>query len=106
MPRGRPPRSEIRQRLIDIIAVKGPCYGYELYKVYKAIYPRCTLEVVYYHLKKAAKSGELKVAEIKQEKGAFSWGPVSEKIIYELGPQAKPRNDHAIADYIRSLENL
>lgn len=101
MHRGRPIGSEIRQNIIDILFYMKKGYGYEIYKIYLALFQRCTNEVIYYHLKKGSQLGELKLSQVKQERGDFSWGPVAEKIYYSLGPKAKPRHDKRVADYFR-----
>jgi hypothetical protein len=99
MPRGRPVRSTIRQNIVELLAVMGKGYGYEIHKVYKEIFPECTREVVYYHLKKGLVLGEFAVDEVKQEKGTYSWGGTVEKTYYKLGPQAKPHHDHRVKDF-------
>jgi hypothetical protein len=104
MPRGRPVRSEIRQNVIDIVNAIGTSYGYLIYRVYREVFRECTIESVYYHLRKGSKTGELRIAEVRQENGDFSWGPVSEKIFYELGPNAKPRDDPRIIDAYKRLK--
>lgn len=96
MPRGRPVKSEIRQNLIEILAVKGAGYGYELAKAYNTIFPQCTRENIYYHLRKGVALGEFVVKEVKEERGEFSWGPVVEKKYYALGPNAKPKGDERV----------
>jgi hypothetical protein len=99
MPRGRPVRSEIRQQLIEILAVKGQGYGYELAKLYNKIFTPCTRENIYYHLRKGVAIGEFVVKEIKQERGEFSWGSIVEKKYYALGAQAKPRGDERVRKF-------
>lgn len=99
MPRGRPVRSEIRQNMVEILAVKGEAYGYELAKVYNDIFPQCTRENIYYHLRKGVAIGEFVIKEIKQEKGNFSWGSVVEKKYYALGPNAKPEGSERVRKY-------
>jgi len=99
MGRGRPTQSEIRQNIIEILAVKGQAYGYELHKIYVKIFPACTREVVYYHLKKGIVLGEIVLKEIKKEKGEFSWGGVVEKKYYAIGPNAKPRGAPRVKEF-------
>ncbi len=100
MPRGRPTKSEIRQNLIEILAVKGEGYGYELSKIYNEIFPRCTRENIYYHLRKGVALGEFIMKEIKQEHGEYSWGSIVEKKYYALGPNAKPQGNERITKYL------
>jgi hypothetical protein len=101
MPRGRPVKSEIRQNLVDILHHKKKGYGYELYRAYVKVFPRCTLEVIYYHLKKGVTLGEFAVERVQQEKGDFSWGPVVEKTYYILGQNAKPRINPKIREALK-----
>lgn len=99
MPRGRPTKSEIRQNLIEILAVKGEGYGYELAKIYNEIFPHCTRENIYYHLRKGVALGEFVLKEVKEEKGDYSWGSVVEKKYYALGPAAKPRGNERVRKF-------
>ncbi len=85
--------------MIEILAVKGEAYGYELAKIHNAIFPGCTRENVYYHLRKGVAIGEFIVKAIKQEKGEFSWGSVVEKKYYALGPNAKPQGNERVKQY-------
>ena len=99
MPRGRPVKSQIRQNVIEILNVLKRGYGYEIHKIYKEIFPECTREVIYYHLKKGLKLGEFEVDEVKQETGEYSWGGTVEKTYYKLGPNAKPTGDARVKEY-------
>lgn len=85
--------------MIEILAVKGQAYGYELAKIYNAIFPQCTRENVYYHLRKGVAIGEFIVKEIKEERGDYSWGSVVEKKYYALGPQARPQGNERVKKY-------
>ena len=97
--RGRPTRSTIRQNLIDILQFMGEAYGYQMYKVYKDLYPAVTLRVIYYHLSKGKSLGEFEIAGVKKTIGTYSWGPEAERIFYKLGPQAKPRAPVEVKEY-------
>ncbi len=99
MPRGRPVKSQIRQNIIEILAVMGKGYGYAIHKVYREIFPSCTREVIYYHLKKGLALGEFAVDEVKQEKGNYSWGGTVEKTYYKLGTHAKPHFDARVKEF-------
>ena len=92
MKRGRPIGSNVRQNLIEILALKGPACGYELHKIYIEIFPKTSRENIYYNLRKGVKLDEFNV-EIKKVEGDFSWGRVAEKIFYSLGPKAQPKGD-------------
>jgi hypothetical protein len=102
MPRGRPTKSQIRQNLVEILAVKGTGYGYELARIYNQIFQECTRENIYYHLRKGVALGEFVLKEIRQEKGEYSWGSVVEKKIYAIGPNAKPQGNERIKKYFEA----
>ncbi|MCX6708949.1 MAG: hypothetical protein NTW67_04880 [Candidatus Woesearchaeota archaeon] len=102
--RGRPVKSEIRQNVIEILNVIGSDYGYKIHKYYNELFPSCTRENIYYNLRKGVKLGEFELAEVKQEKGAYSWGTVVEKKYYRLGPKAVPRNDPKVKDFFDKLK--
>ena len=99
MPRGRPPKSPIRQNIVDLLMVMKRGYGYDIYKVYKQIFPQVTMRSIYYQLKRGLNLGEIKVQKIEKEKGEFSWGSEVEKTYYELGPTAKPRVNHQVKEF-------
>ena len=101
MGRGRPVKSAIRQNVVEILAVKGEMYGYDIYRVYREIFPSITLRSIYYHLKKGISTGEFVVKEVRKEKGNFSWGGETEKIYYTLGPKAQPKNDQRVKDFFK-----
>lgn len=102
MPRGRPTKSAIRQNIVEILYFLGQGYGYEIHKIYNAVFPACTLRSIHYHLKKGLLTKEFKVKEIKKEKGEYSWGGTVEKIYYELGSNAAPRIDEKVKKYLDS----
>ena len=102
---GRPLGSEIRNNIIEIIYVLGKAYAYEVYKYYIQIFPKTTLRNVYYHLKKGVQNGEIKVAQIKKEKGNYSWGNEAEKIYYELDKNSKPKLSERIVKKIEEIKN-
>ncbi len=106
MARGRPAKSEIRQRIIDILHVIGSGYGYDIHKIYIQIFRPCTRESVYYHLKKGVAIGELAVQETILEKGDYSWGSTVEKTYYILGPNATPREDEDIKRWAEKHQRL
>ena len=102
--RGRPVQSDIRQRIVEILYFAGKAYGYEIHKIYCQIFPKCTREVIYYHLKKGVTLGEFEIKEIKQEKGLYSWGGIVEKKYYKVGPNAKPAADPKVKEYFDQLK--
>ena len=74
-------------------------YGYEIYKIYREIFPTVTMRSIYYHLKKGVELEEFRVAQIKSEKGNYSWGLQAEKIYYALGKNAKPMMEKRVEKY-------
>ena len=99
MKRGRPTKSNIRQNIVEILFFMKKGYGYDIYKAYVELFPKVTLRVIYYHLKKGVALGEFAVKEIKQEKGEYSWGANAEKIYYGLGPEARPAGLQRVKKY-------
>ena len=104
MPRGRPIGSQIRQNMVEVLFFLGKGTGYDIFKVYKQVYPAVTLRVMYYHLKKGVALKEFKMLEVKQEQGNYSWGKSAEKIYYSLGDQAKPIMDKRVKEYLDSKD--
>ena len=102
--RGRPRGSKIRQNLINLIFIVGKGYGYELHKLYCRVFPECTREVIYYHLRKGLANEEFKLEEVKLETGDFSWGNTVRKLVYSLGPNAKPVLDVNIQRELKDFD--
>jgi hypothetical protein len=103
--RGRPIGSKIRQNLVEILYFMKEGYGYEIYKVYKELFPFCTQKSIYYHMAKGITTGEFKIKEIKQVKGEYSWGDTVEKIYYELGPNANPIGLTIVKNFFEKKSN-
>ena len=102
--RGRPIKSEIRQNLIEILYFKKNACGYELHKLHNDIFPKCTQEVVYYHLKKGMSLKQFKIEKIISEQGDYSWGGTAEKIYYTLDVNAAPVMNPAVKEYFEKKE--
>jgi len=98
--RGRPVKSQIRQNIVEILNFLGEGYGYDIYKVYIGIFPKCTQKSIYYHLKKGIETGEFIVKKIEKEKGEFSWGTEVEKTYYSLGPKASASGETRIKEEV------
>ena len=105
MKRGRPVKSSIRQNIVEILYFLGKGYGYDIYKVYKAVFPQVTMRSIYYHLKKGVAIGEFKVERIEKEQGNFSWGTEVEKIYYALGTKAMPTGNEKVRDYVNQIKS-
>jgi len=101
--RGRPFKSNIRKNIITILYYLGEGYGYEVSKLYNKIFPKVTMRSVYYHLKRGVELKEIKMEEIKQEQGQYSWGSTVEKTYYSIGEKAEAKPDdrvmHAVEEF-------
>lgn len=102
MKRGRPVFSQIRQNIVEILYFLEKGYGYDIYKVYRAVFPKITMRSVYYQLKKGVDLGEFEVESVDKVKGEYSWGSEADKKFYKLGPNAKPTGDKRIKEYLDS----
>jgi hypothetical protein len=87
---GRPIGSKVRQNIVEILYFYRQLHGYDLYKIYIDLYPKVTMRLIYYHLKKGLDTGEFKIARLDKKSGNYSWGTTSENVIYELGTNANP----------------
>lgn len=105
MPRGRPTKSIVRQNIIEVLYYLKSAYGYEIYKIYKEVFPKVTLRLMYYHLRKGVELGELKIEKREKEEGNFSWGSESEKIYYSLGPNAEPLGNEELRKFLEEKDN-
>ncbi len=92
----RPHGSPIRQNIVEILSVIRKGHGYEIFKIYREIYPKATMRSIYYHLKKGVATGEFTVVKIEKSKGDYSWGAEAEKVIYALGANAKAKGDNRV----------
>ncbi|MBI2112881.1 hypothetical protein HYT52_05065 [Candidatus Woesearchaeota archaeon] len=100
MQRGRPVRSEIRSNILELLFFLGKGYGYQISKIYNEVFPQVTQRVIYYHLRKGIQTKEIEVHSIQQEKGNFSWGSEVEKKFYTLGPEALPKGQPRIKEFL------
>ena len=91
MTKGRPPQSNIRQNIVELLLYLQQGYGYQICKLYNQIFPKATRRVIYYHLKKGCDLNEFKVHKIESEEGDYSWGPTAQKIYYSLDKKAQPQ---------------
>lgn len=100
--KGRPPQSQIRQNVVEILHYLGSAYGYQICKKYMEIFPAATKRVIYYHLHKGIELGEFAIDRIQKETGEYSWGSQVERVYYKLGKNAKPRGDPQVKEAIKS----
>ena len=96
--RGRLPGSQIRDNMIEILAIVNPIHGYDIYKHYKKKYGAASLRSIYYHLKKGTELGVFESKGIQKIEGDFSWGSGVERKVFALGPNAKPRGTYTVKD--------
>ncbi len=102
MKRGRPTKSIIRQNIIEILHYLDKGYGYEISKIYNAIFPKVTQRSIYYHLRKGVKINEIILHKIEQEQGNFSWGSLVEKIYYTVGQNAQPQGIPKVKEFLQT----
>ena len=96
---GRPVGSKVRQNIVEILYFYKRLYGYDLYKIYRELYPPVTMRLIYYHLKKGLDTGEFVVDKIDKKSGKYSWGGTSENILYALGKNANPMIEPHVKSY-------
>ena len=89
MPRGRPPKSIIRERMGEILNVLGVSYGYEIYKMYGAAFSKISMRSMYYHLSKGVGLKEFVLVGAREEKGDYTWGDKSFRRYYILSKEKK-----------------
>jgi len=99
MPRGRPPDSQIRQRIVELLHHVGKDYGYNVYKLYCQIFPKVSMRVVYYHLNKGSELGIFEREKAEAVEGDYSWGNTALKVFYSLGPNAMPFGISEVEDF-------
>ena len=100
MPRGRPTGSQVRQNIVELLHYARQLHGYNAYTIYKELFPKVTMRTIYYHLKKGLTTKEFKIAQIRKEKGNYSWGAEVERTYYTLSENAKPQGNKAVKDYL------
>lgn len=100
MARGRPVKSQIRQNIVEILHHMKEGYGYDIYRLYKEVFPSVSMRVIYYHLKKGTDLGEFRINKIAKENGNFSWGNEAEKIYYSLGNEAQPIGNERVREIV------
>ena len=89
--RGRPAESQIRNNIIELLFSLGEAYGYDLYKKYIKVFgEKISRRSIYYHLNKGVELNEFIIKEVQNIKGNYSWGDGVKRIIFKLGPNAKP----------------
>ena len=89
--RGRKPVSEIRDNIAELLFFAGEAYGYELYKKYLKVFgQKISMRSIYYHLSKGVELGEFAVNRVENIRGSFTWGEGVRRVVFKLGPNAKP----------------
>jgi Fe2+ or Zn2+ uptake regulation protein len=105
--RGRPERSEIRERIAEILFIIKEGYGYAIYQIYREVFPKATLRAVYYNLEKGVLLNEFRLVRSEKTAGAYSWGSLSDRNYYSLAKGAEPRLEKEHAEGIQdSWEKL
>ena len=100
---GRPTYSKIRQNIVEILNHIKKGYGYQIYKIYKEIFPDVSMRSIYYHLNKGVQLEIFQINQVENEKGDYSWGDSAKKIYYSLGEKASPKGDTKVKEYIENM---
>lgn len=103
MKRGRPHKSEVRQKMERVVAGLGIGYGYQIYKVYRTAYEKATIRNIYYHLKTGAALGVFVEIEPEEAAGNYTWGTRVERKRYIIGPNATQKTDLKTEEAIKNL---
>lgn len=104
MKRGRPTKSIVRNRLVEMLYVLGRETAYNLHKFYLDIFGKISQRNVYYQLQKGVDLDLFQVEEKLDEKGNFSWGEVARKTYYKLGKAASPQIDKNVVEYFKHFK--
>ena len=103
--KGRPPSSEVRKNLIDLLYISGPLHCYEIAKHYNKIFSKVTQRLIYYHLKKGVEYEIIKIKGVEKVDSGYSWGPQAERILYELTSKANPSVNDAVKEYFDKIKS-
>lgn len=103
MPRGRPIRSIVRQRLAEMLFIVGKMTAYELHKHYLKLFGQASRRNVYYQLEKGTTIGLFAKEEIDEE-GEYSWGTSSRKVYYTLNSKEGIVLDTAVRTYFTKVK--
>ncbi len=93
-------KSQIRQNIVEILYFMKSGYGYEIFKAYIEMFPKVTMRSIYYHLRRGLQTEEFRIDRVEKSKGDYSWGSESEKTIYALGENAKPKQDVRVKEWL------
>ena len=96
--------SLVRERLKELLFVAGELTAYEAYKHYVAIFGKVSRRNIYYQFEKGAQLAEFVVAKVTEEKGDYSWGGLSTKKYYRLGPESTPVLNEAVRNYFADIK--
>lgn len=102
---GRPVKSQVRQNIVELLLYTREGYGYEIAKLYNAVYPKVSQRVIYYHLKKGLATGEFSIKIVRTEDGDYSWGSMAEKTYYCLGQRADAKCPKSVMDRIDKIRS-
>lgn len=102
--RGRPLKSVVRDRLKEMLYIAGELTAYEAHKYYIQLFAKTSQRNIYYQLQKGVEIGMFKIARVEEEKGDFSWGPISKKTYYELADKQGATINESIQEYFQELK--
>jgi len=98
MGRGRPSRSIVRDRLVEMIFVVGKLTAYEAHKHYIRLFGKASQRNIYYQLEKGEVI-DIFSKQVVDEEGTYTWGTTAQKVYYSLTKDAKPQINKEVRDY-------
>lgn len=101
--RGRPTKSNVRNRVERLLDACGYTHGYEAYQYYKGVYGPVSMRNVYYHLNKGVELGVFIELGYHSVSGAYTWGSKTERKYYINGPNATEKKDKRVDDYFKKI---
>ncbi len=102
MPQGRPSKSVVRDRLVEMLFIAGRLTAYEAHKHYLRLFGKASQRNIYYQLQKGEAQGIFS-KEVVVEKGEYTWGATAQKTYYSLTSQARPQINKEVRDYFQEV---
>ncbi len=101
---GRPARSIVRDRLVEMLYISGRLTAYDAHKHYVKLFGEATQRNIYYQLRRGVDMGLFTVADVVEETGDYSWGSTTRKVYFELAAGASPQLNTKVKHYFNSLD--
>lgn len=98
MGKGRPSKSVVRDRLVEMLFIVGSMTAYDAYKHYLKLFGNVSQRNVYYQLERGEALGIFS-RDVVTEQGEYTWGSSAKKVYYSLTDKAKPHINKDVRDY-------